>query len=84
MIQLQRPERRQRGSSFSTKYLTLLIAATMAIVLWGYQRIYSEEPTYLFLVLGIVLAALAFALAIKQVMMVWKNHKQSKKINTEE
>lgn len=78
MVQLQRPERGQRGSSFGTKYLSLLIGATMAIVLWGYQRIYSEEPSYLFLILGIILAALAFALAIKQVVRVWRSHKRFK------
>lgn len=75
MVNLRRPERDSRGSGFSMKYLSLLIAATMALVLWAYQRIYFDEGSPWLLISAIVLAALAFGLAIYNIVKAWRRHK---------
>ncbi|PKP37115.1 MAG: hypothetical protein CVT98_06535 [Bacteroidetes bacterium HGW-Bacteroidetes-15] len=76
MVNLRRPERESRGSGFSMKYLSLLIAATMALVLWAYQRIYFGNASVWLLVSAIVMAALAFGLAIYHIVMIWRRHKE--------
>jgi len=58
------------------KYLSLLIAATMALVLWAYQRIYFDEGSLWLLISAIVLAALAFGLAIYNIVIAWRRHKK--------
>lgn len=75
MVNLKRPDRDTRNSGFSMRYLSLLIAATMALVLWAYQRIYFEKATPWLLVSAIVLAVLAFSLAIYNIIRAWRKHK---------
>jgi ABC-type transport system involved in multi-copper enzyme maturation permease subunit len=53
----------------------LLIAATMALILWGYQKIYYQKASLLLLVLAIILAALAFGLAIYHIVTIWRKSK---------
>lgn len=76
MVNLRRPERESRNSGFSMKYLSLLIAATMALVLWAYQRIYFEKASLWLLMSAILLAALAFGLAIYNIIVAWRRHKK--------
>jgi hypothetical protein len=76
MVNLRRPNRETRGKGFSTKYLSLLIAATMALVLWAYQRIYFDESSLWLLISAIVMATLAFGLAIYHIVMIWRRHKE--------
>jgi ABC-type transport system involved in multi-copper enzyme maturation permease subunit len=54
----------------------LLIAATMALILWGYQKIYYQKTSLLLLILAIVLAALAFGLAIFHIVTIWRKSKK--------
>jgi uncharacterized membrane protein len=76
MVNLRRPSRETRGSGFSTKYLSLLIAATMALVLWAYQRIYFDEASLWLLISAIAMAALAFGLAIYHIVLIWRRRKE--------
>lgn len=75
MVNLRRPSRYLRNSNFSTRYFSLLIAATMALILWGYQKIYYQKASLLLLILAIVLAALAFGLAIFHIVTIWRKSK---------
>ncbi len=75
MVNLRRPNRYQRNSGFNTKYISLILAATMALVIWGYQRIYYENPNQWFLYLAIGLGVFAFSLAILHILKIWKKHK---------
>ena len=79
MVNLRRPSRYDRNSGFNTKYISLTLAATMALVLWGYQKIYFEKSSQLFLYIAIVLAVVALALASLHIVKIWKNHQKGKK-----
>jgi hypothetical protein len=81
MVNLRRPNRYERNSGFNTKYISLILAATMALVLWGYQKIYFDQPSKLLLYVAIGLGVIAFALAIAHIVKIWKNHENSKKIS---
>lgn len=76
MIQLRRPNRSYRSSGFNTRYIALILAATMALVLWGYQKIYSENPSQLLLFVAIGLGVTAFAFAIYHILKIWINHRK--------
>jgi hypothetical protein len=78
MVTLRRPNRYSRGSGFSTKYLALLIGATMALVIWAFQQIYFEEPSSWMLFVAIGMAAWAFGLAIFHIVAVWQKQKEQK------
>jgi hypothetical protein len=85
MVNLRRPNRYDRNSGFNTKYISLILAATMSLVLWGYQKIYSENPTQWFLYIAIGLGVLAFALAVFHIFRIWANHRKGlKKFNNEQ
>jgi hypothetical protein len=84
MVNLRRPNRYDRSSGFNTKYISLILAATMALVIWGYQKIYYENPSQWFLYLAIGLGVLAFALAIYHIAKVWTNHRKSVKESNNE
>ncbi len=76
MVNLRRSNRNTRGSGFSTRYLSLLIAATMALVLWAYQRIYFDEPALWLLIIAIIMAVMAFGLAIYHIVSIWRNRRR--------
>jgi uncharacterized membrane protein len=77
MVNLRRPSRETRGAKFSTRYLSLIIAATMALILWAYQKIYFQQASVWLLTLAIILAALAFGLAIMHIVKIWKNRSKN-------
>jgi hypothetical protein len=77
MVNLRRPTKYTRNSGFSTKYFSLLLAATMALILWGYQKIYYQKASLLLLLLAIIMAALAFGLAIYHIVTIWRKSKKS-------
>ncbi|MDY0302633.1 MAG: hypothetical protein RBR98_02480 [Candidatus Moranbacteria bacterium] len=79
MVNLRRRNRYDRNSGFNTKYISLILAATMALVLWGYQNIYSENPNQWFLYLAIGLGVFAFALVIYNITKVWKGQRKGLK-----
>lgn len=79
MVNLRRPNRYDRNSGFNTKYISLILAATMALVLWGYQKIYFEKSSQLFLYIAIGLAVVALALASLHIVKIWRNHQKGKK-----
>ena len=85
MVNLRRPNRYDRSSGFNTKYISLILAATMALVLWGYQKIYSEDPSQWFLYIAIGLGVLAFVLAAFHIFRIWTNHRKGlKEFNDEQ
>ena len=45
----------------------------MALILWAYQKIYFQQASAWLLTLAILLAALAFGLAIMHIVKIWKN-----------
>lgn len=76
MVNLRRPNRYERNSGFNTKYISLILAATMALVLWGYQKIYFDQPSMLLLYVAIGLGVIAFALALYHIIKIWTNHRK--------
>lgn len=77
MVNLRRPSKYKRNTGFSTKYFSLLLAATMALILWGYQKIYYQKASFLLLVLAIVMGVLAFGIAIYHIIAIWRKSKKS-------
>ena len=78
MVSLRRPKRYTQGSGFSTKYLALIIGATMALVIWAFQQIYFEKPSRWLLFVAIGMAIWAFALAVFHIHNIWRKHKEQK------
>lgn len=76
MVNLRRSSRNKSSSGFSTKYFSLLIGATMALVLWAYQRIYFNESAIWLLVIAIAMGVMAFGLAIHHIISVWRNRRR--------
>ena len=76
MISLRRVNRGTPKSGFITKYISLFLAATMALLLWGYNKIYSQNPSQWLLYLAIGIAVLAFALSIAHIVKIWVNHRK--------
>ena len=81
MVNLRRPNKPTRGSGLSMKYLSLLIAATMLLVIWAYQRFFFETTSNWLLIIAIALAILAFALAITNIIKVWRKSKRYEESN---
>ena len=75
MISLRRVNRSSRNSGFSTKYISLILAATMALLLWGYQKIYSPDSSPWLLYLAIGIGVVAFVFLVVHIVTIWKSHK---------
>jgi len=79
MISLRRVNKNTRNSGFNSKYISLILAATMALLLWGYQKIYSPDSSPWLLYLAIGIGLVAFVLFIVHIIKTWTNHRKKLK-----
>ena len=64
MVKLRHPNRQTRGTGAGVKYFLFLIVATLVLILWAYQRVYTGESNDWLLIIAVLLAIGGFALTV--------------------
>lgn len=72
MVNLRHHNRTRSNPSFGIKYLLILIAATVLLVAWAYQRLYFGESSNWLLIIAILLAACGFILVFYNIYRTWR------------
>ena len=64
MVKLRHPSRQTRGTGVGMEYFLFLIVATIVLILWAYQRVYTGESNDWLLIIAVLLAVSGFALTV--------------------
>jgi F0F1-type ATP synthase assembly protein I len=75
MVNLRHPNRFHRNYGFGIKYLLLLIAATVVLVIWAYQRLYFGESSNWLLIISVLLAVWGFIIVFNNIYRTWRRRR---------
>lgn len=76
MVSLRRVNRNTPNSGFNKKSIMLILAATVVLILWGFQKIYLNDGLEWLLYLAIGIGIAAFVLLIIHIIKIWTNHRK--------